>query len=135
MPGHIYDDWYDQFARGDISFEAFARAFPNGAEQLPIRVLDEQTGRVTTRYVDRMYHEGTNVVLRESKGVAELPLNNVSSHLRSQVDRDLWFARNNPGVIVEWRIDASALTDEQRNILRLLEADNPGIFRVLLIET
>ncbi|MBM9594971.1 eCIS core domain-containing protein [Roseitranquillus sediminis] len=130
FPGLTYDDLVDQLDNGNITFREFADLFPNGAEQLPLRVLDEQTGRVTTRVVDRMYHEGGSVILRESKGVTDLPLDNVSSRLRSQIDRDLWLVRTHPGVVIEWRIDATALTPEQIEILRRLMAENAGRFRV-----
>ncbi|MDN5848910.1 MAG: hypothetical protein L0H63_04625, partial [Nitrococcus sp.] len=130
FPGLTYDDLVEQLENGNITFREFADLFPNGAEQLPLRVLDEQSGRVTTRIVDRMYHEGDNIILRESKGVAQLPIDQAGNRLRRQLDRDLWLARNNPGVVIEWRIDATEITAEQIALLRLLVAENPGIFRV-----
>jgi hypothetical protein len=75
-----------------------------------------------------MYIEGDNVVLRESKDIRLLDIDS-NQKLREQIDRDLWIARNNQGVVVEWRIDGQ-LTPEAQATFRLLMQENQGIFRV-----
>jgi hypothetical protein len=121
-----------QLKLGDIADDLPAE----GVRQVELRVPRESSvgpghgkADVTSRHVDHMYKDGKKVVLRESKDVAKLDIDR-SDKLRQQIDGDLWIARENPGVVVEWRIDG-ALTEAAKTTFKQLMKENKGLFRVV----
>jgi hypothetical protein len=129
FPGKVFEDLMEQVTSGKMTLKEFAELMPpGGLRQVPLRVPGPHGP--TTRRVDHMRLEKGKAVLGEVKTPKKDLDIDSSEALRKQVDADLWLARRQKNVVIEWRINGP-LTKEAKKTFKLLMKENPGIFRVV----
>jgi hypothetical protein len=121
----------ERLASGELTLKEFAQRLPpEGLRDVHLPVPGERGP--TTRKVDHLRMEGDKVVLGEVKDVKELRIE-TDQRIRQEFNGDLWLARREPDIIIEWTIKGG-LSTEAENTLKLLEQETAKegiVFRVV----
>ena len=115
----------DDLYSGRMSLREFAQRFePDGATQVYLRT-DDGGGR----FIDHIFMENGNVILRESKAVSEF---RDSTGILRQIRRDLELLNRFPEARLRWRITVEESDVSARFLaqLRAMETRSGGRFRL-----
>lgn len=116
---------YDRLESGDLSLREFAGILgEDGAEQVYFRTASGG------RYIDHVFLEGENVILRESKNVADFA---VTSKIEEQLTKDIALLDKFPEAIVTWRLSGNGeINPGAYDLLEAIQEKTGNRFRMEL---